>query len=335
MLGRYFDAIDKRIERMAGGPVGFDILFDGHRIRMHFASEADKNAALPSFIGATAPGEGIPDAHLTCWRDDIAPYIPEGMGTAEGDAGLSVVKEAGMLHIRPGGTLRGADYRTNRYYLCAIDGGNKPLFGDAHDMLNVLAMWAKQNGYLLLHGAAVGAGGKGVLLSGKGGAGKSTLAVACLLSGLDFVSDDYFFVKTENGVPVSLPLWRNIGLNPDSEARLHPPELPVVRTYPERGNKRFFDVSAWMRTERLPVRALVLPEISDAEHPAIEPCPSGPAITRMVFSTARQLWIMDPKEISRMATVFAGLPAYRMLLCKDVYENARALGAFIAEGVTP
>ncbi len=45
-----------------------------------------------------------------------------------------------------------------------------------------------------LHAAAVGAEGRGLLLMGDSGAGKSTVALHCLLQGLEIVSEDGLFV---------------------------------------------------------------------------------------------------------------------------------------------
>jgi len=49
-----------------------------------------------------------------------------------------------------------------------------------------------------LHGACVGIGGRGVLLMGDSGAGKSTVALQCLLEGFEFLSEDSVFVAPES-----------------------------------------------------------------------------------------------------------------------------------------
>jgi hypothetical protein len=46
-----------------------------------------------------------------------------------------------------------------------------------------------------LHGACVGAAGRGLLLLGLSGAGKSTLSLHCLLQGFDFVAEDSVLVR--------------------------------------------------------------------------------------------------------------------------------------------
>jgi hypothetical protein len=54
---------------------------------------------------------------------------------------------------------------------------------------------ARAQGLAALHAACVGARGRGVLLMGPTGSGKSTVALHCLLRGLDFLSEDAVFVQ--------------------------------------------------------------------------------------------------------------------------------------------
>jgi hypothetical protein len=46
-----------------------------------------------------------------------------------------------------------------------------------------------------LHAACIGLAGRGLLLMGASGSGKSTVALHCLLDGLDFISEDSVFVS--------------------------------------------------------------------------------------------------------------------------------------------
>ncbi len=54
---------------------------------------------------------------------------------------------------------------------------------------------ARAQGLAALHAACVGESGRGVLLMGPTGSGKSTVALHCLLRGLDFLSEDAVFVQ--------------------------------------------------------------------------------------------------------------------------------------------
>src|SRR5262249_46334384 len=59
---------------------------------------------------------------------------------------------------------------------------------------SILHWWMELNGAQLIHGAAVGCDGRGVLIPGRAGTGKSSTSLACLANGLDFVADDYLAV---------------------------------------------------------------------------------------------------------------------------------------------
>ncbi len=55
-----------------------------------------------------------------------------------------------------------------------------------------LVTWALQDeGISLVHAACVGEDGRGVLLCGRGGSGKSTTALACVRAGMQTAGDDY------------------------------------------------------------------------------------------------------------------------------------------------
>lgn len=61
----------------------------------------------------------------------------------------------------------------------------------------VFTLATRAQGLVPLHAACVGRGGQGILLMGSSGAGKSTVALQCLLQGLDFVSEDAVFVEPD------------------------------------------------------------------------------------------------------------------------------------------
>jgi hypothetical protein len=60
--------------------------------------------------------------------------------------------------------------------------------------LAVFTLAARAQRLVPLHAACVGHKGRGLLLMGSSGAGKSTVALHCLLDGLDFLSEDSVFV---------------------------------------------------------------------------------------------------------------------------------------------
>jgi hypothetical protein len=62
----------------------------------------------------------------------------------------------------------------------------------------VFTLAARVQRLVSLHAACVGIGGRGVLMMGSSGAGKSTVALQCLLNGFEFLSEDSVFVAPQN-----------------------------------------------------------------------------------------------------------------------------------------
>jgi hypothetical protein len=61
----------------------------------------------------------------------------------------------------------------------------------------VFTLAARAQKLVPLHAACIGLGGRGILLMGPSGAGKSTVALHCLLGGLDFLAEDSVFVAPD------------------------------------------------------------------------------------------------------------------------------------------
>ncbi|MDB6082638.1 MAG: serine kinase of the HPr protein regulates carbohydrate metabolism [Gammaproteobacteria bacterium] len=61
----------------------------------------------------------------------------------------------------------------------------------------VFTLAARVQELVPLHAACVSAGGRGILLMGESGAGKSTVALHCLQRGLEFVAEDGVFVSAD------------------------------------------------------------------------------------------------------------------------------------------
>lgn len=61
----------------------------------------------------------------------------------------------------------------------------------------VFSLATRVQGLVSLHAACVGSGGRGVLLMGASGAGKSTVALQCLLQGFEFLSEDSTMVAPD------------------------------------------------------------------------------------------------------------------------------------------
>lgn len=326
-LSEYFDAVDRRIIKLAGAELYHDIKVCGQRLRVHFASAEDWERSRFSFTGLIDESEGMPDAHLNYWRDSLDNYLPASAGRGI----YRVVDDTSELIIHPESRMKGVDRVNHRYYICRSNDRDTPLFGNSHDLLPLLDLWARENGMYIFHGAVVGTEGKGVIIAGRSHAGKSTLAVGCMLRGMDLVTDDQFLARKVDGAIYAMPVYRILGLNPDSYERLRP-DLPVMDKLVPYEEKIFLDITGKDLPESLEVRAIVVPELAGTQCPVIRRCEKGPAIVRIVQSSVRKYRGNDTQEtVAGMSRMLSILPVYEIALSTDVYANADALHAFVRE----
>lgn len=91
----------------------------------------------------------------------------------------------------------------------------------AKPLLRFLMGLLHQEGIYLAHAALVGLNGQGLLVTGKGGMGKSTISAAALGGGLSFCSDDFVALQRVGDDIIGHSLYASLLLHPDQVAR-HP-----------------------------------------------------------------------------------------------------------------
>jgi hypothetical protein len=97
----------------------------------------------------------------------------------------------------------------------------------------ILGWWLGARGYALIHGAAVGTDDGAVLIASRGGAGKSTTALACVLNGLLYLGDDFCFVDAAVEPRVYSPLLpEGYSATISRGLRASPLSSSIQRTFP-------------------------------------------------------------------------------------------------------
>ena len=86
--------------------------------------------------------------------------------------------------------------------------GNLPYWETAAPFRILFHWWSQSFGGQISHAAAVGRDGKGVLLAGRGGSGKSTTAICCVDAGMEYVGDDYVLL-TRTPTPTAHSLYNS------------------------------------------------------------------------------------------------------------------------------
>ncbi|MDR3117432.1 MAG: hypothetical protein LBT98_02585 [Puniceicoccales bacterium] len=184
----------------------------------------------------------------------------------------------------------------------------------------------------LFHAAAVGWKGRGVLICGRGGRGKSTLALSCLVSGFQYVSDDYLILERNGGLFVH-PIYSIVTLSREMQAKL-PPLWGYYLHCNYNGTKDVLDISArhCSFVQRLPIELGIFPEVRPGERPSVEPMHPGQAVVHAVHSTIRQTSLGElPEQVCRLTGLLKDIPFYRFTVGEDLAENVAVLQKFLEE----
>ena len=106
------------------------------------------------------------------------------------------------------------------------------------------------------------------------------------------------------------------------------PELKGLSTNPdgfERGGSDksvYFLSNIWpdRLVKNLPLRAIIIPHITNTEDSSVEPCSQLEAIAALLPSTVGQLPAATADDCQRMVTLVRHLPAYRLNLGRDICQ---------------
>ena len=316
---RFFVALNHRLEQNSQNKYRFWIYVCGYVIELRFPSKEHADLVERRLVGQIIREEENADFIFQFWTEDYASYI----GGENASKNFEYEDENGYMRSVANKSLLGADLSERMFYYCRHKLNTDPYWEHL-----LFSRWARAVDMMLVHGAVVGADGKGVLITAQGGGGKSTLSISCMLAGMDFVSDDYFLAN-RYGALQAFSLYKIVKLHVDMAEQIQP-NLPVVWRDAARNGKQTLDVSGCRICPKLPVNAILIPKVTENEEPEIIKAIQGEAINEVIHSTLKQAGIFDyRKEARNMLLRFYGLPVYEIQLSKDLSKNVKILHRFI------
>lgn len=261
--------------------------------------------------------------------DALVHFLPEQLVKTKGryiysceEGRLAASVEFGFF------SLYSAKYDETFIWLCQ----DKHSIGSfiSHPLHMEFSWWAQRTGYTFLHSAAIGVKGKGVLISGAGGSGKSTLSMTALLAGMDFLSDDYLLVKMEER-PTAVRLYSTGYLKEDMLVRLPEYKEGVFWSSRER-DKSLVRLESFgsQIVDCLPLYAVIIPNIAHAEEPVITRNPDVRKLIPLLSSTSYQNRELKNRDVFfGMMQLLRNLPAFDFILTDDIRRNAEYLKEWV------
>ncbi len=178
--------------------------------------------------------------------------------------------------------------------------------------------WLADRDRQLVHAAAVGKASGGVLLAGKGGSGKSTSALACLHSELNFLSDDYCVIST-NKKPHAYSLYNTAKLEGEADLQRFP---HLVDRVSNRESLSFEKAILFIDNPivQFPIEAILVPKVSGNKDTILYPIAPGRALFALAPTTLFQLPRSGNKALQIMSSLVRQRPCYTLEVGTDLQQ---------------
>lgn len=229
-----------------------------------------------------------------------------------------------------GGILNGYDAASGTAFFWLADGRNVPTHEWSTPLRNILHWFLMRHGAHFIHSGAVGTPFGGVLLAGKGGSGKSTTAVECLNSNLQFAADDYCAVTADP--PTIYSLYSSAKLHGENLARV-PHIKAVVANKHELPADKATALLHRVWNEKLvlqmPLRAILLPRVSDRRDTTLTAASTLDSIRALTMSTISFLPRTDAAAVLQLNRLVASMPAYHLCLGTDMAQVSQTISRLL------
>jgi hypothetical protein len=273
-------------------------------------------AALSLFVW-DGRGDGIELPESPVLRREDAPEA--GLGGYSG-ASLRAFYQpnAGVLSL--------FDAATGRAHWWLRDVATTPYYERAAPFKHVLQWWIAERGGALLHSAAVGVDGEGILIAGPSGSGKSSTALACVDAGFAFASDDYVLIDAAHPPSAHLA-YATAKVVRESLARHghHHRHFRNLARDDEKPMLFVHDVAPDRVGRPLALRAVVLPAVMHRATTRLVPIHPAEMLRALAPSSILLFPLAGDTAFRRMADLCRELPCWRAELADDPDDVAAAL----------
>ena len=339
---RFFDAASDAFLR-AGIGVGVrehDLTVAGERVRLRFAGGALEPLLVPALEHLRTPPGAGGDAGLTvscfdsastgepmpapAWGPDD--YGAKGEITGFNDDRIRTVYQPGVDILNVYDTARGAAL----FWVAAPE--VVPWWESSFPLRTIFHWWSAPTPRQPVHAGAVGRCGRGVLVVGNSGSGKSTTTLACLEAGMDYAGDDYVLVDVESLSVHSL--YGTGKLEPHNLERF-PTLAPLITNADRLGDEKAMLFLHDHRAGRLGtgfrLQAIVMPNVIGGRDSRLEPASPSTALQVLAPTTSFHLPGFGRELFTKLNALVRSLPCYRL----DAGTDLEALAATVATLVAP
>lgn len=186
----------------------------------------------------------------------------------------------------------------------------------------------------LAHASAVGDARGAVVLTGRGGSGKTTATLSSVAAGLQFVGDNYVLLALDGDREASAHgLYSTAKLWPQTVDRLDGVAPFITHFDVADDEKLIVDVARYRPRQivaGLPVRAVIVPEVAGSGPTRIERCTPVDALLALAPATILQLPRTE-RSLTGMAELVRRVPTFRLSLGGEPMDAPAAIAGLLDE----
>jgi len=341
-LASFFDQVYQAFEhasQASGEQIDRTYQIGGYHARLCFAGTAFAPKITPAFEHLLIEREPTPSLTVYLWDSaSTAVELPDFLGNEKdylesGDAWMGASERFNFFFRPSTGTLSFLDMSRGEAIYWTRSAAQFPYYESGAPLRMILNWWMGSRGTQLVHAGAVGTNEGGVLLVGKGGSGKSTTALACLVSNLFYVGDDYCMVS-ESSPPYVHSLYCSGKLNAEDVGRF--PDLTSALNNgdsldTEKALYFFYRHFPHQISRRLPVQAILIPEITDSQETRLRKVSPAASFLALAPSTIFQLRDGRQPIHKSISDLVRKAPSYKLELGTEISRIPDVIKELVSE----
>lgn len=223
--------------------------------------------------------------------------------------------------------------KTQKIVISVASAGRLNHFDRAKPFNRLLALWLRDRGTQVIHSAMLTKNGKGILFTGKGGSGKSSTILTCVLAGFEFLGDDYIGIEeTTTDSFIGHSLYNSILLEVEHLKSFGDIRADTYNGNPARGEKVIIYTGETFTDQLVrssSISALVLPKIVNSPRPRISPATKIEALLSLAPSSLKLQ--ISPKvwELDQQAKLVERVPCFWLELGHNMAEVPKCIDNLI------
>ena len=177
-----------------------------------------------------------------------------------------------------------------------------------------------------------------VLLTGKGGSGKSTTALSCLRAGLNYIGEDYCAVRAGDPVPTVYSLyqaakwtWNTCQFFPDYKKFIKNSPQAQTQAQAEKALVYYQDFFSSQIKKSSAIKAAISVTVGTEQRPILNIQDKQEAFKHLALSTVMQLPFMAGAITQNLQSVLAPIDCYQLVLGRDRDANVDLIKNILLE----